>query len=158
MTLNHPLDMKRRNRHSERIVLQDCGCDRLGRTNDVTNGAKSVFKFNSKLFEKLNMFRFLTRKFQQLAHAVIVTAQLRTSMIQYEWQYEFFYKAKDTEVSIASDLIKNALLFLGEKRERLSLGQRLGHERSREIEPLVAADDILHAPMNAFRRRQGRLI
>jgi hypothetical protein len=79
-------------------------------------------------------------------------------VVQYEWQYEFFDKAKDTEVSIASDLIKNALLFLREKRERLRLGQRLGHERLREIESFLASDDIFDAPMNAFGRREGRLV
>jgi hypothetical protein len=106
----------------------------------------------------LDVFGFFTRKLQQCAHAEIVTAQLWTSMVQYEWQYEFFDKAKDTEVSIASDLIKNALLFLREKRERLRLGQRLGHKRLREIESFLASDDIFDAPMNAFGRREGRLV
>ena len=79
-------------------------------------------------------------------------------MVQYEWQYEFFYESEDAEVSIASDLIKNSFLFFGEKRERLSLGQRLGHKRLREVESFLTSDNIFNAPMNAFRRCEGRLV
>src|SRR5690349_5209062 len=89
--LHHPLDVKRRYRYRERIVYQYCGRDRLGWTNDVTERAKSVFKFHAEAFEKLNMFRFFTRKLQQRAHAEVITAQLWASMVQYERQYEFFY-------------------------------------------------------------------
>ena len=48
---------------------------------------------------------------QQCSRAVIVTAQLWTRMVQYKRKYEFFYKAKYTEISIASDLIEYPFLF-----------------------------------------------
>src|SRR5215203_776273 len=104
------------------------------------------------------MFRFFTREPQQRANAVIITTQLWTSMIEYKWQNKFFYETEDAEVSIASDLVKNSFLFPGEKRERLCSGQRLGHERPREVEPFFASDDIFNAPMNAFRRCERRLV
>ena len=111
MTLHHPLDVKRGYRHCERIVVQYRSRDCLGWSNDVAQRAKSVFKFHSKAFEELNVFRFFTRKSQQRANAVIVPTQLWTSMIEYEWQNEFFYESEDAEVCIASDLIKNSFLF-----------------------------------------------
>jgi len=79
-------------------------------------------------------------------------------MVQYEWQYEFFNESEDTEVRIASDLIENAFLLFGKKRQRLRIRQRLGHERLREVEAFLASDDVFNAPVNALRRRQGRLV
>ena len=100
MSLHHPLDMKRRDRHREWIVDQNGGCDRLGWSNDIADCAKPVFKFHPKLFEELNMLRFFTRKLQQRAYAEVVTTQLWTRMVQYERQYEFFYESEDAEISI----------------------------------------------------------
>src|SRR6185369_7665283 len=84
MALDHPLDVQRRQRHAQRIVLEYLGRDRFGWTNYETVSAETVLKFLAKAFEQLNVLRFLARKLQQRPDAVIVARQLRPSVVQDE--------------------------------------------------------------------------
>ena len=47
---------------------------------------------------------------------------------------------------MAPDLIQSPLFVRHEKRKLLYLRQGLGHEGLREIEPLLASDNVFHSP------------
>jgi hypothetical protein len=62
MTLDHPLDMKRRNRDAEWIVLKYLSRNRFRWSNDLAIGAEAFGEVLSKTFEKLNVLGFFACK------------------------------------------------------------------------------------------------
>src|SRR5690349_15279846 len=158
MPLHHPFDMQRRDCNAERIVRQNRSRNRRRWPNNFTMRAEAVFKLLPETLEELNVLRLFTRKLQQRAHAVIVAAELRPSVVQHKRQDELFNETEDAQIRVAANLIQNQLLFAIEKPELLDARQRLRHERPGEVEPLLAADDVFYAPMANFRCGEGGLI
>ncbi len=86
------------------------------------------------------------------------SSRLRPRVVEHEGQDELLDEAEHVEVAVAADLVERQPLAGPQEVEPLDAGERLRQERLREVEPLVAADQVLDPPVDPLRRCQCRLV
>src|SRR4029434_5877104 len=79
-------------------------------------------------------------------------------MIHHVRENELFDQPKHGQVFMAPDLIQSPLFVRDEKRKLLYLSQGLGHEGLREIEPLLASDNVFHSPADPLGGFESSLV
>jgi hypothetical protein len=126
----------------------------LSRPDEFAWTGETLDKIATKLLEQMNMLGLFAGELQQRPHPVIIAWQLLARMIHRERQDELFHQAEHGQVLMAANLVQDFFLFIRQKAEPVDLRQRLRHKRLGEIQPLVAADNIFNAPVDAFRSLQ----
>ena len=107
-------------------------------------------KLLGKSLEKLDVLGFLARELQIGAGAQIVRIQLRARMVHDEGQDELFDQPEHVEIAVAADLVEDPLLASAQEAELVHAGERFRHEPPAEIQPMLAADNIVDLPVNAL--------
>src|SRR5262249_40588703 len=142
------LDMQNDQRNAQWIMGKNCARNCFRRTDDGAVHAESTSKFIAELFEEVNMFRFFSRKFQERAGSMVVLAEIRPGMIQYEWENEFLDQTENAQVRMTPDLVQLKTLGSCEKVELIRPRQGFRHEWPAEVEPLISADDVFDPPVD----------
>ena len=93
---------------------------------------------------------------EQRAHGVGVAVKLRARVIEHERHDELLDEAERVQIADGRGSGSAPAARAGSGNvQRLDARERLRHERLREVERLVAADQVLDAPVDALRRCQG---
>ncbi len=144
--LGHPFDGEGRDRHRQRVV----GEHRLGDVprwpDRVDLDRKSRAELLGEAVEQVDVLGLLARELQERADLVVVGPEVRPGLVEHEGKDELLHQAERHEIAVAADLVEAELLFGREKSEPAHAREALGHERLGEVQPLVAADDVLDAP------------
>src|SRR5262245_14767636 len=128
MSLYHPLDMQNDQRNAQRIMGKNCVGDCLRRTDHGAVHVESASKFFAELFEQVNMFRFFSSEFQERTRSIVVLAEIRPGMIQYEWENEFLDQTENAQVRMTPDLVQLETFEWCEKAELIRPCQGFRHE------------------------------
>src|SRR5215510_3555478 len=158
VTLRHPLDVVRRQRHRERLVAEHRLRDRLGRSDLLARRAEALLEFLTEAPEEMDVLGLLRGELEKCPRRVGLAVELWPRVVEHERQDELLYEAEDVQIAEAADLVEGQLLALAQERQWLDARERLRHERLREVEPLVPADQILDAPFDSLRRLQRPLV
>src|SRR5205823_2314511 len=82
----------------------------------------------------------------------------RAGLIEHERQDELLDEAEEIEIAVAANLIEQELLARIEGGDAGDARERLGKEGFGEVELLVAADEILHLPVDLERIIERRFV
>lgn len=96
------------------------------------------------------MFGFLGSEFQVGAQPDVIFGADRSGMVQDKGKDEFLDQQEHRQVGVRADLIEQQTVARPEKLDARATRQGVRQETTGEVEGLIAADQILHAPGDAL--------
>ena len=108
--LAHPLDHQDHETDRERVVAQDLGADRLGRTDHLALDRKAADERLVEPLEQLDVLGLLRGEIENRADAPVVAAEMRPRMVDHERQDELLDHAENAEILVRADVVEDALL------------------------------------------------
>ena len=146
MGLGDPFDHQDDQGDRKWIVAQHLGGDRLGRADHRAGRLEAVGEQLVEASEEMNVLGFLAGEIEQGANAVVVSAQLRTGVIEDEGQNEFLDQPEQAEIFVTTYLVENEAFAFRQKGRGVGAGQAFGHEAPRKVERCTRGEDILQLP------------